>query len=116
MSITKSAATDESAQKITQHPLVGKLKAWGDFIIVKLDEVIGGFQSVENSNLIIPDQSRKYGKRMYTGLIIAIGSRKEGYPFKPGDRVIVNRHGGMEIEIGTERFLQLPDYDILAFE
>ena len=97
------------------HPLVGKINVWGDYVIVKLDELTGDIQKLDDG-LYIPNMTKKHGHRIYKGLVIGVGKRNGPYIVKPGDRVIVNKYGGINISIGVEGFLKLKEYDILGLE
>ena len=93
-----------------------KLAPMGDKVIVKpLKE-----EEVSRGGIILPDTAKE---KPQEGEIIAVGPGRAGKTgnriapeVKAGDRVIYGKYSGSEIKIGDEKYLIMPENDILAIK
>ena len=77
-------------------------------VIVKIDAV----GEVSQGGLFLPEEAREV---VNTGVIASLGNlaNKEGENLKIGDRVMIQRMGGMPIEIDGEKYQMLMVHDII---
>ncbi len=91
-----------------------KIKPLGDRVLVqRLEE-----KEVKKGDIIIPDTARE---KPMEAKVVALGTGKvddEGkkVPFevKKGDRVLIGKYSGTEINVGDEEYLVIGQDDILA--
>ena len=91
-----------------------KLKPLGNRVLIEpLEE-----KETVKGGIIIPDTAREKPNQ---GRVVALGTgrkdekgNKVAFDVKPGDRVLLNKYGGTEIELDEKKFRILEADDILA--
>ena len=91
-----------------------KIKPLGDRVLIKrLEE-----KEAKKGEIIIPDTARE---KPMEAKVVALGTGKvddEGkkveFDVKKGDRVLIGKYSGTEVNIGDEEYLIISQDDILA--
>lgn len=90
------------------------LKPLADRVLVKVDEE----EKKTKGGILLPDTAQKKSQK---GTVIAIGSGKmldngvrTSFEVKVGDRVLLAKYSGVDIEEEGENYLLLSERDILA--
>ena len=90
------------------------LKPLADRVLVKVDEE----ETKTKGGILLPDTAQKKSQK---GTVIAIGSGKmldhgvrTPFEVKVGDRVLLAKYSGVDIEEEGENYLLLSERDILA--
>ena len=90
------------------------VKPLGDRVLVE----IGEEKEIKKGGIIIPDSTKE---KPSEGLVKALGTGKTGddgkkvaFEVKVGDRVLVSKYGGTELNIDGEDVIVLSEHDILA--
>jgi len=79
-----------------------------DRVLIKPDDQ----QETTQTGIILPPDTRK---RSNSGTIVALGqSAGQGLPLQPGDRVIYQRHAGLDMEWGGEKYLIVLAHEVIA--
>jgi chaperonin GroES len=79
-----------------------------DRVLLKPDEQ----QDTTSTGIILPPDTRK---RSNSGTVVAIGDAvAKGTPLSPGDRIIYQRHAGLDMEWGGEKYLIVLAHEVIA--
>jgi chaperonin GroES len=76
-----------------------------------LVRVIDPVEERTASGILIPDTARE---KPHEAIVVAVGSKEEGMPVKPGDRVIFAKYSGVELKLNGISHLLLERNDLLA--
>ena len=94
--------------------LVAKIKPLGDRVLVKrLDQ-----EEVKKGGIIIPDTAKEKPQEAEV-IAVGPGRRTEGGDLvpsevKPGQRVLIGKYSGTEVEFGGQEYLILKEDEILG--
>jgi chaperonin GroES len=91
-----------------------KIKPLGDRVLIKrLEE-----KEAKKGDIIIPDTARE---KPMEAKVIALGTgkvddegKRVGFDVKKGDRVLIGKYSGTEVNVGDEEYLIISQDDILA--
>jgi len=79
-----------------------------DRVLLKPDEQ----QDTTSTGIILPPDTRK---RSNSGTVVALGSSAgHGLPLSPGDRIIYQRHAGLDMEWAGEKYLIVLAHEVIA--
>lgn len=81
------------------------IKPIGDKLVVELDEP----EETTPSGIIIPDQAKE--KTTAFAKVLALGSQEE-WPFKMGQRIIIDKYAGTDIKIDGKKCLVIKEINV----
>ncbi len=86
-----------------------KLKPLGDRVILQYKKV----EKENSAGIILPDSAKEKSQE---AVVIAVGDRgcEEASQVKAGDKVIVSKYAGTEVEIEEEEYVIISTKDIIA--